>query len=308
MSLSAEEKPGERDLSLKWTKLSAHKSSEEGLRHGTVTLVGKRVYWASGKGKLGVLSCTTWKWSLYPAALPAMGNGLVSQLVDDKIYYLGGTKTDSLVEYDIVRKVAKQVVTSEEGALGHMWMSSVFSPKRNEIITFGGLNKRRRESNETFAMNVETKSWKMLDLRGSRPPPRASHAALLHGSCMYIFGGFDITHKYLGDLWIAHLSTWSVPMWSQPRTYGEIPGPRTQVPLNNFNGQFILFGGFRRLFIGMGELNIYDPRTKVWKNLKSARVSCSGAFPSNISSQHGISTSTGILYLTRVGMYLLSQK
>jgi hypothetical protein len=61
--------------------------------------------------------------------------------------------------------------------------------------------------NDTWSFNISTRKWTLLQCTGSVPSPRSSHAAVLVGDVMYVFGGCTIDGTYLGDLTAFNLSS-----------------------------------------------------------------------------------------------------
>jgi hypothetical protein len=70
---------------------------------------------------------------------------------------------------------------------------------------FGGAG--RHCYNDTWSFDITTRKWTELRCTGSVPFARASHAAVLVGDIMYVFGGRTIDGTYLGDLAALNLSS-----------------------------------------------------------------------------------------------------
>ena len=213
-----------------------------------------------------------------------------------------------MVEYDVVLGHAIEVVTDEERPFGKMCLTSVYAPWRNEMITFGGYIRRHEtQSNETHAFNAESNSWKLLELRGQQPEARSLHAAALYGTKMYIYGGKGTGNRYLGDLWIAELSDQRAQSWSQPIIRGTAPSGRIHTSLRVLKGLLVVFGGRKTTEGADRDTEVYIPKLNSWHGQNSSLVRVRGNPPNDTAYHRGLSVSDGILYLTRSGIYKLSQ-
>lgn len=92
----------EREVRLRWNQVSQSPLCALAIRGGSATLVGSQVYIVGGIAKLAVLSCHNWKLRLLSETIWGPGQWHVAQLVDEKIYILGGSAREGLVEYDTV--------------------------------------------------------------------------------------------------------------------------------------------------------------------------------------------------------------
>ena len=303
-SLQEGEEAAKKGIHLKWKRLTY--DSKDGQVNGSLTLVGNSVYHAGFRGTLAVLSCENWQWQLFGKRLLGLGNYHCAQLAADKIYYIGGNMAKGVVEYDTVLHNVNRIAekSTGESPAGRKWMSSVFAPWRNEIVTFGGFfDGDVARSNETHAFNVDMKSWRKLELRGRLPEPRTGHSATMCSSKMYVYGGYDRNAQLLGDICIAELGA-HYAFWSLPQVNGRIPVSRTVAALNNLNGLLVMFGGHAQREVAKGELNIFSPETNMWL---SSGVKVQGSSPRTKTRRCGLKTSNGVLYFTRDGIYLLSQ-
>ena len=276
---------------------------------GSAILVGDRIYVAK-RYYLAALLCKDGTWLNYTLYIKSIGtlnlsSGHVAELAEDKIYYFGGGKFNGLVEVDIVllkrmddpsidlEYTVREVEMFNQGPSARAYMSSVFAEWRNLIITFGGRNRRTKQfSNDVHALDLETKAWTKLVLRGEAPLPRSAHAAMLLGTTMYIYGGF-IADNYLGDLWIAELGNQCAPYWSMVKTVGPSPPPRIFARLNNLNGVLILFGGFEQKH---RELQVYVPKENEWDDGSGPNITITNASLIEEDEYMSVTTPQGILY------------
>lgn len=294
---------------LRWNRLANLADYGKVMSRGsTVTLLCDAVYLATGHGKLTALSCKSWSWNNLGYCLFGLGNWHIAQLAEEKIYFYGGNGFRGLVEYDTVLGESREVATFGEAPVGRQYMTSVFAEWRNEIITFGGFKRRNQNrSNDTHALNVKSKSWKKLELKGKPPEPRTVHAATIVGTTMYIYGGYKDFAVLQGDLWMAELSRRDALSWSQPQINGRIPAPRILATVNNLNEAIVLFGGYG-VRGTMQDVHIFSRKAQEWSYEQSPETLVKGTPPTNSDRHHGLTTSVGVLYLTHSGVFLLSQE
>jgi len=69
------------------------------------------------------------------------------------------------------------------------------------MYIFGGIGKLQ-VYNHLYRLNLEDEEheWKLIDVGDIKPPPRASHSAVVIQGKMYIFGGYDAKHEFV-DNW-----------------------------------------------------------------------------------------------------------
>lgn len=310
MSNSAGIHKPKRKVGLRWRKLADPIQENMGLRGGSVTLVGDKVYWAGENSELAVLSRKSWRWTRLETRLLGIGSWHVAQLADEKIYIFGGAGSHALVEFDIVMELATDIASDigDPGPKGRRFMTSVFASWRNEIVTFGGFKGLGAgRSNETHAFNTSSKSWKKLELRGSPPPARTGHAAALSLTKMFIFGGFNRDEELLNDLWIAELGNWCKPYWSRPAISGNVPSSRTVPSFHNLNGNLVLFGGYGFYARSPRSLYIYSPQSSLWQDESSNNVLVDDEGPPDTFNHLALTSFDGILYFTKSGIYLLAE-
>ena len=301
----------ERTLRLRWKQVSTRKEAALGLYRGSVTLVGSKVHCASDQ-KLWVLSSKGWKWKRLKKVTLEIGGEHAAQLAHDKIYFFGGRHSPVVVEYDILLQKSRRINVFTGGPKGILRMSAVFAPWRNEVITFGGNyygNNSYVFSNQTHAINVETNCWRNLRVRGKVPQGRNGHYAAIHGTKMYIFGGYGASSQPMWDLWIAELHTASIPFWTKLEVNGFDLNPRGIAALTNLDEFLVFFGGDP--MVGSHRrrnLTVYSPKTAAWKDQSRSEVVVSGTAPADIRLTRAVTTFNGILYFTNDGIYLLSEE
>ena len=277
------------------------------MARGSATLVGSKVYLAFNKGAISVLSFKKWRWKSLGRLLFGLTHYHVAVLVGDKILYFSQESPQLLVEYDIVLGSAQKVNSVNEDALRGTWKSYVFASWRNEIISFGGfMAEQGLISNETHALNVETKFWTKLKMRGELPPARIDHQALMCGTKMYIYGGFGQNEERLDHIWIAELGYQFAPFWSRPVNYADAPPDRSYCLFSKLGDVLVVFGGFRRGTLDR-KLDKFFTQTNMWQTPLSSLPEVEGEAPGDYWFLLSVNTSNGILYLTDRGIYSLTE-
>ena len=290
-------------LCLQWKKLGNRSpvivSSE---RTGTVTLVGDRVFHARGGGHLYMLSLQDYTWTKLDNIFEGIHKGHAAQLAFDKLYYFGHG-IDGVLEFDVVLESARLIKGETKLPGGNLWMSAVFAPWRKQIIAFGGYDRSYRRMNTTQAFNVESETWTLIEMRGTPPEPRTGHAAATYGTNMYVCGGYGVNGRALGDLWIGELRNSVAPIWSLVKINGNSL-TKFQLPsLTYLSNCFVLSGGIR----GPTEnLHIYFLHENSWHDRYSSQLMMYNQQPPIDNDHLALTLTTGILYFTDYGIYLLS--
>ena len=94
------------------------------------------------------------------------------------------------------------------------------------------------------------------------PLPRSRHAAVLHESHIYIFGGGNASKNY-NDMWT--LDTQKLE-WNRLKVFGDIPPPRWGHTLSVYNAKLYVFGGtFENKMLN--DLFEFDPKTCQYKQI-----------------------------------------
>ncbi|CAN0407384.1 unnamed protein product, partial [Hapterophycus canaliculatus] len=75
-------------------------------------------------------------------------------------------------------------------------------------------------------------------LSGSPPSPRHSHASVVHGNSMFVFGGYD--GSYRSDF---HEFNFTTSSWLQVNAAGRVPRARYRATCVVHAGCMYLFGG-----------------------------------------------------------------
>jgi hypothetical protein len=128
----------------------------------------------------------------------------------------------------------------------------------NAFYVHGGFDGTSRVA-DFWAFDFSTMSWReVVALQGRHPSPRHSHAAVVHGHSMYIFGGYDGSYK--SDL---HEFDFTTSRWNAVPAVGRRPRARYRATCVVHKNSMILYGGHdgtRHL----SDTHVFDIDTKTW--------------------------------------------
>jgi hypothetical protein len=105
---------------------------------------------------------------------------------------------------------------------------AVVDPINNRMIIFGGTTSVSG-FDETWALDLSTYTWSLLNPGGTRPPARQAHCAIYDpsGHRMIIYAGSNRGAPIMNDVWSLDL-TYGSETWQQVFPGGQQPRPRTQ--------------------------------------------------------------------------------
>lgn len=152
-------------------------------------------------------------------------------------------------------------------------------------IVFGGNESRDgasfRPLGDTWALDLDTRTWTELDTTGDDPGERLFHAAALSadGGTMYVYGGGDeraFTGPFFGDLFALDLAT---NTWTELHDgRGDAPNPRIWPGLHAVDGGLLLWAGHDDGALGnTNELWRFDLGSGAWTQLSEGDVINAGA-------------------------------
>ncbi len=167
------------------------------------------------------------------------------------------------------------------------------------MMMFGGYN-WKTTLNDTWELDIFTKTWKEIMIQGTNPPARSRFAMAYAGnSKVIVFGGdHDGKEDYLNDTWeydtISHT-------WKEYNKKGMRPSPRKHcVMIRVSDEKLILFGGMESRGKQLDDTWEYNPTTHEWRIIPvfgpSARVSHSMAYIGN----HKVFLFGGSVFLEKV--------
>ena len=107
----------------------------------------------------------------------------------------------------------------------------------NSFYVHGGFDGTSRDAS-LFAFDFSIMEWREIIASQGRPPSaRHSHAAVVHGHSIYIFGGYDGSYK--SDL---HEFDLTLSRWNAVQVVGRRPRARYRTTCTVFNNWMILYG------------------------------------------------------------------
>jgi len=139
--------------------------------------------------------------------------------------------------------------------------SFTFCPALNCYLLFGGIGTQR--TNETHTFNVQTSSWKLLEITGKLPPERNAHVAWVDeiNNALYIHGGQSAKRDSLADLQALSLTSLS---WTRIYTSEQQPSGRTHHSLALWAGLAYIFGGMSGESLLMNDLWTFAYKDVDW--------------------------------------------
>ncbi|KAL8269814.1 hypothetical protein Esti_006261 [Eimeria stiedai] len=147
---------------------------------------------------------------------PKAGHSVVE--ANGLIYIYGGqneqNSTSALIKFNPTDNSFELVDTTGDspgprrGATLNIWKPH--SRADTSLLLFGGLDEGERPSNEAWALDIKSLTWKELKLKGN-PDARSSHAAVFSEkhSALYVFGGQNADGTVLQDGYVLKGSSWS---------------------------------------------------------------------------------------------------
>lgn len=110
---------------------------------------------------------------------------------------------------------------------------------------------------------MQDKSWSRVPSQGTPPAPRYHHSAVVHGSSMFVFGGYtgdlhsnmNLTNK--NDLLEYRFQTAS---WLEWKFTGKTPVPRSAHGAAVYEGKLWLYAGIMRSFTIETDIDLFNQR------------------------------------------------
>lgn len=138
-----------------------------------------------------------------------------------------------------------------------MGTAFVYNPNNHRIYYAFGEKANNEYSTELVCYDIGANTWSTViqDLGIGR-----SHAtATLIGNDLYIFGGNN-NETYYNQLIKVNLNT---NEFSQLQGHGEVPSPRNNAVIGNFNGKIYIWGGFSKVNVD-SNIYVYDLKSNTW--------------------------------------------
>jgi len=186
----------------------------------------------------------------------------VAAVLNDCIYIFGGydgsNRVNDFYEFNIEKKTwslypaGGQPPTPRDRHVGVV--------HGNSFYVFAGFDGTQRV-NDFFEFSFDSNQWSpVVPSSGFAPTPRHSHAAVVHGRTMFVFGGYD--GSYRSDF---HEYDFLSCIWSPVSATGRVPRARYRATAVVYSSSMFLFGGHdgtRHL----NDVNIFDFESRSWSS------------------------------------------
>jgi hypothetical protein len=166
---------------------------------------------------------------------------------------------------------------------------AVVDPVNNRMIMFGGTT-NVSGFDETWALDLNTYTWSLLNPTGIKPPARQAHCAIYDpsGHRMIIYAGSNWGVPVMNDVWSLDL-TYGSEAWQQLFPGGQQPGARTQhfgIYDQYSNDMVMGFGYDYPSFIHYDDVWILELTSLTWEQIiphtitvEGRRASCAAYDP-----------------------------
>jgi len=105
---------------------------------------------------------------------------------------------------------------------------------------------RIKEKNDGYVLNIETRVWTQVVLKGRTPDPRSFHTCTRVGGGVLLFGGMSLNNSHFCDM---HMLTYigekeeGKLAWLQPAVVGTAPSARGFHTSTQVGEAIYVFGG-----------------------------------------------------------------
>ena len=222
----------------------------------------------------------TLKWepaSNVKGKIPAGRNGHTATLAKGKIFVIGGwLGSGPLAANDLHMLTVDTMRWEEPRTLGkppgpcNMHTADYIDGTDRVFVFRGGDG--REYLNDLHTLHVDEMQWDEPATTGQAPLPRANHSSAIMGQQIFIFGGWD-GHKRLNDVHILDCATLN---WTSPKVLGELPSSRAGMTFSRVRNRLFLFGGSGPAAKCFNDLQVLDPETLTWLDVRSSGANGGG--------------------------------
>jgi len=198
--------------------------------------------------------------------------------VGNKMIILGGhqvvgesfQRQDDIWVFDTTTNKFEQIVPAET-QMPSMSRHRVLTIG-NKVYAFGGILQNKTKLNAVFSLDIDTLSWKELQVTGQPPDPRCDPVVVSYGKNMIVFGGSVQDLVFPSDV---HVFDTETNTWSQPETYGSVPPSRIGATGVVIGDLMYIYGGgdydkerrmYKTLFTELWTLNL---QTYSWSQVRA---------------------------------------
>lgn len=198
-------------------------------------------------------------------------------LYNGKLYIFGGFdvgvvpkksyRMNDVHELDIATKTWRPVVTTGKTPMKKSGHTAVLWG--DQMVIFAGKLKASLWTNELHFLDLKTFKWTEKQppkyfFLGSQnrhvPAPRSSHSAVMYGSYMIVFGGYQGMNSFFCDV---HQYDFTKNIWSEIHCIGEVPEPRHSHSACVHNNTMYVFGGLAGK-VRLNDLRALNLISKTW--------------------------------------------
>lgn len=139
----------------------------------------------------------------------------------------------------------------------------VHVPSRDLAVAGYGIGSNDKLQNDVWVLNLRERTWSQAKLSGIKVSPRNGTTAVLMGSAICLFGGFN-GRDYLADFHVIDTNTWEV---SRPKLEGKGPSGRIGHVMAGHGKEILVWGGYNGDW--MSDLWILDIEKREWRSIRT---------------------------------------
>ncbi|XP_058751991.1 nitrile-specifier protein 5-like [Vicia villosa] len=153
-----------------------------------------------------------------------------------------------------------------------------------KVYAFGGeFVPRVPVDNKLHVYDLDTLTWSVADVSGSIPPPRVGVTMAAVGETIYVFGGRDVEHKELNELYSfdTKTNTWALV------SSGDIGPPHRSYHSTTADDQHVYVFGGCGVAGRLNDLWAFDVVDGKWVEFPSPGEACKGRGGPGLTVSHG---------------------
>ena len=235
-------------------KLAVRKTQgcEECFTDHAATLVGHLIFVSGGPqrtigNRLYSLNINTWRWSRIVVDEHLPSSKHLTFLIRDELYILGSSRHNPLDSgmriFDLVRGSVQAHFGETDISVSSMGGAGEYLEFYNMIVLYGNVV-RHSTTSFVVAYMVESKSWKVINVKGGVPPTRRGHSSCLHNKTdIFFFGGCAHRTGYPLDNIFRLRCLREQFIWSEVR-WQPMPSARDHTGMCCAGNRVFIFGGY----------------------------------------------------------------
>ncbi|GJP40533.1 hypothetical protein CLOM_g205 [Closterium sp. NIES-68] len=225
-------------------------------------------------GVMGVLrssDCVN-KWVAAPVTgrKPSARYQHAAEILDGRMYIVGGNRarftSDAHVLDLATLSWSKMELSSPANALPPCAGHSLVILDEVTLLCIGGFFKNGTEKMTVRALDVSTKTWRVMKARGQIPCARGGHSTAKVGSTVWVFGGEDSKRRLLNDVYSLDLTTF---VWDKLETTGTPPVPRAGHTATVYNEHYLTIFGGGSHSVCFNDVHVLDLDAAEWSHAET---------------------------------------